>query len=324
MSAISHSKSNTLGDFTGTVTVFNSQGSTATAAATDLVRPGDWNSAHNVYLSISGAAGNTFGSSTASGTNVVLGFTDGMTGSMSTAAGGATIWFDAPSNPVVSDYFDPPSFWGQTIGSSVSNGNMTVRPMLVPYRVEASRFEHFASVTVGTAGNNSSCWIDATMAIGLYTLSNATKLNRLSDTTYGFTTSWNSNTGAGWSGITGVKAWTAPWNVTLTPGQYYLAYGLSTTNTGAGANTTNLAVSINMVGAGTHASMMNSSVWGAGVPFGVSSTNAGAMTAAWARFFGVVAGVTTSSAPATIDAANVSNTGVNLLKAPIVVRFRNV
>lgn len=47
-----HAKDLTIGDFTGTVTVFNSAGVTTTALATDLVRPVDWNSAHNVTLSV--------------------------------------------------------------------------------------------------------------------------------------------------------------------------------------------------------------------------------------------------------------------------------
>ena len=46
--ALYHVKSNTIADFTGTVTGFNSQGSTTTLAATNLVRPGDWNSAHTM------------------------------------------------------------------------------------------------------------------------------------------------------------------------------------------------------------------------------------------------------------------------------------
>jgi hypothetical protein len=46
MLSITHNKSNSLGDFTGTVTVFNSSGGSSTVAATDLVRPSDWNSNH--------------------------------------------------------------------------------------------------------------------------------------------------------------------------------------------------------------------------------------------------------------------------------------
>jgi hypothetical protein len=50
---ITHAKSNTIGDFTGTVTVFNSAGTTVTASATDLVRPVDWNSGHQFTVSLS-------------------------------------------------------------------------------------------------------------------------------------------------------------------------------------------------------------------------------------------------------------------------------
>ena len=86
--AISHIKSNTIADFTGTVTVFNSVGSTQTANATDLVRPIDWNSVHNFFQTISG---NTAGSSTMSGTNLVWAGGNNITLSNNTAAGAATI-----------------------------------------------------------------------------------------------------------------------------------------------------------------------------------------------------------------------------------------
>lgn len=50
-----HAKSNTIADFTGTITVGNSSGGTQTMMATDLVRPVDWNSSHNMTISLSGS-----------------------------------------------------------------------------------------------------------------------------------------------------------------------------------------------------------------------------------------------------------------------------
>lgn len=67
--AVSHVKSNTAANMTGTVTVFNSAGVTTTAAATDLMRPLDWNSAHNQFITL---GGNTLGASTLSGTNIEI------------------------------------------------------------------------------------------------------------------------------------------------------------------------------------------------------------------------------------------------------------
>lgn len=66
--SIGHVKSVTVADFTGTVTAFNSQGSTTTIAASDLARPSDWNSVHNQLYTLTG---NTTLGSTASGTNVI-------------------------------------------------------------------------------------------------------------------------------------------------------------------------------------------------------------------------------------------------------------
>lgn len=51
--SIQHAKNNTIADFTGVVTVGNSTGGTATANASDLVRPSDWNSEHNFSITMS-------------------------------------------------------------------------------------------------------------------------------------------------------------------------------------------------------------------------------------------------------------------------------
>ena len=50
---IQHSKTLTIADFTGTVTVGNSSGGTATVAASNIVLPSDWNSTHAISLSLS-------------------------------------------------------------------------------------------------------------------------------------------------------------------------------------------------------------------------------------------------------------------------------
>src|ERR1700739_4323479 len=91
--AVSHIKNLTIADFTGTVTVFGSDGNTLTDNATDIVRPSDWNSQHNQFITISG---NTAGASTLSGTNIVLAggnnitlSANGSTLTISAGAGGA-------------------------------------------------------------------------------------------------------------------------------------------------------------------------------------------------------------------------------------------
>lgn len=121
---ITHAKSNTLGDFTGTVTVFNSAGTTTTAVATDLVRPTDWNSGHAYTIAL-----------TASEVAPVFNFRDGLTSS--TAAGGISVgvgsdpWFQpfilintnsTLSSPGIGTwYLDGPYEFDQGIGSGQIN-----------------------------------------------------------------------------------------------------------------------------------------------------------------------------------------------------------
>lgn len=85
---VSHAKSDTIADFTGTVTVFNSAGATQTVVATNLVRPSDWNSNHNATLSL-----------TASELASIFNFGTGL--SSTTAAGGISVGFDSGA------YFEP-------------------------------------------------------------------------------------------------------------------------------------------------------------------------------------------------------------------------
>ena len=66
--SIKHAFSNTQLDAALTVTVWNGV-TTASVAATDLVRPSDWNGGHNQLFTLTG---NTNNASTASGTNVVF------------------------------------------------------------------------------------------------------------------------------------------------------------------------------------------------------------------------------------------------------------
>lgn len=67
--AVSHVFSSPVADKTGTVTNWDGA-TTASALATEQVRPSDWNSAHLQFMTVTG---NTVGQSTFSGTNIVIG-----------------------------------------------------------------------------------------------------------------------------------------------------------------------------------------------------------------------------------------------------------
>lgn len=105
-----HLKTNTIADFTGTVTVYNQTGGTNTVAASDLVRPSDWNSVHKMLLTF---GGNTTGNSTLSGTNIHIAGAGGV------SVGGSNGSF------VISGLSDP-GFLTTAALSNHSHGNPTL------------------------------------------------------------------------------------------------------------------------------------------------------------------------------------------------------
>lgn len=149
---VGHVKSNVVPDFTGTVTGYNSQGSTTTYAATDLVRPSDWNSVHSFNQSLSGQV--LGGATTASGTDLVFGFTNGMQASFSTvasAAGRVTLWFDGGT---------PLKGWHNNVPliSTATHSAQSIRWIIQPLQIEKNISFDFVRlpvtfITTGTETN---------------------------------------------------------------------------------------------------------------------------------------------------------------------------
>lgn len=128
--AVSHIKSDTIADFTGTFTGFNSQGSTTTIAATDIVRPSDWNSAHNQFYTLTG---NTTGNSTVSGTNVIWGATDGVQLSGSSNS----VWVrQAPQF-----YWEMPALGSTDQNLTVGAGSHFMEGFYLPYPMSFGRLQ---------------------------------------------------------------------------------------------------------------------------------------------------------------------------------------
>lgn len=227
MSALLHVKSDTIADFTGTITGFNSQGSTTTIAATNLVRPSDWNSAHNFFQTISG---NTLGSSTASGTNMVLGFTNGIQGSMSTAASVATLWVQ---NPVISGknpYKDLAVGTGQA-----GQGSLQLDPENLSAPVQ---FDRLVFGLVNTNSSNSSGSHTLSFWVGFYT-QNASTLSLLTSTSSS-TALTHSGTAGSYSLYSGHRHFTIPMTSTFTQGDYWFAFLSRTTSGGANGSYSNI------------------------------------------------------------------------------------
>lgn len=219
--AVSHIKSNTIGDFTGTITGFNSQGSTTTIAATNLVRPSDWNSAHNQFYTLSG---NTNNASTASGTNVVLQGVGGVTLIGSTA----TIGISAAA-PVTHKMFYPYDEAVQT-ATAIDQATLFINPLVVP-NVQLDRVGlrvNYSNATNSTGSVTISQWF------GVYT--------RTSDTLSLMHSTSNTNaltfsgTGGSWTLHSGARILTIPWTTTITQGDYWIGIGYRTTTANTNAS----------------------------------------------------------------------------------------
>jgi hypothetical protein len=262
MPAISHVKSNAVADWgAGAVTVFNSVGSTVTVDATNLVRPVDWNSAHNQYWTISS---NTSGdASTHSGTNLVFGGQGAMTMNLSTANGAATLWVNAPADAPMSEY-EPIQATAVLTNSTLGHLSIYMVPFYVDDEVYVSRVNFFVSVATSMSNDAATGSGGVTLSAAMYSrVSNSLdRITRLWSMSYPIKATQNSNTqlvmtnpvgildsaAVSTSGVSitdanastymrdlvaGYRVWAMPMNSTLAPGRYWMAVGNSLTSQNA-------------------------------------------------------------------------------------------
>jgi hypothetical protein len=223
--AVSHIKSNTIADFTGTITGFNSQGSTTTIAATNLVRPADWNSAHNQFYTLTG---NTTGNSTASGTNIIF------AGSGGISIGGSTGSIIISASPKVTrNGFNPYPDYVHTI-SQQGQGTLILDPEDFPDFV----FDRAIIPIYNTNSSNSSGSHTLSFWIGLYSKNNSTLSLHASASRSAALT--HSGTQGVYASFSGMRHFSIGWTTTITEGQYWIGFLSRTTSGGANGTYSNV------------------------------------------------------------------------------------
>jgi hypothetical protein len=247
--AVSHVFSNAIGDFTGTITGFNSQGSTTTIVGTNLVRPSDWNSAHNQFYTLTG---NTTGNSTASGTNVIF----AGSGPISVGGSTGTIIISAPAAATNSFYEIRRMAWNP-VATQFGSNQPLIYPIYVPNHLVISRWEGFISLSISTS-SNSSHGGTLSMIVGLYTRNASTlSLATSGSGTYAWTNTSNNST----SVLSGLKEVSAGLAATMTPGDYWLLVMSRTSTANAnwwtGSNVVNSMSSTNNAWSGRFMSASN-------------------------------------------------------------------
>jgi hypothetical protein len=231
MPAVVHAKSDTINDATGTVTFWDGA-TTASEIATNLVRPSDWNSGHNQLVTITG---NTLGSSTMSGTNIVYGASNGISLSASTAAGAATVWF-VGDEVVGTDGFNPyPDM--EFVTSTIGNGSLIFDPEEFPL----FQMDRVVIPIYNTNATNSSGSHTITQRVGLYTRNGST-LSLFGSTSQTFAIVHSGTLGI-YSSVSGLRLMTIPWTTTFNEGVYWIGYVSSTSSAGAAGTYSNLVLS---------------------------------------------------------------------------------
>lgn len=281
--SILHVKSDTIGDFTGTVTAFDSAGNAVSVAATDLVRPSDWNSVHNHKITLTG---NTFSNSTASGTNIIWagsgGISVGGSGasviiSGNTGGGGGSVNFSAgtTSNNLGSVVFSNSngvSFGlnGSTITGSISTSltNINVSAGAASANLSNLVFSNSNGVTFGLNGSTITATVQPGAAAGIAAIQAGTQT-----ATSGTVVFANSN-GISFA-MSGSSQITASYTVPSTAGL------ISAVNVSAGTTSNNLSAltfsNSNNVSFGLSGSVITASASGAGGAggVGIGITNSG-------------------------------------------------
>ena len=302
--AIFHAKSNTIGDFTGTVTVANSAGATTTAAATDLVRPVDWNSGHNLQFTL---GGNTSLNSTVSGTDIRI----HGGGNVVVVGSSGTLVISGPAGTLMSTVlapFDNKVPQGQS-SFSVGQNSLYIFPAHLESYVSADHLRMPVFVT-NSSSANASVQKGLTFAFGIYSKhsTNNTLLTQHYSTSYTIAASHNSNASWMLSLITAIGNSTSYSTVTassaglnlsnslhgnrelilpissiLPPGEWWWAIRASSSSAGAAGNVLNIShlgigvATYNRVGINTNST--NSAMYGQNLGMGVYSATTGALPA---------------------------------------------
>lgn len=206
------------------------------------------------------------------------------------------------------------SEWNNIVGLSLGgaaqgNSIVSIQPFSVEWPLVFSNIFVGASFAVGSQTNNSSAYLDL-FASGVIYSRNGSTLSSVASWSRTETQSWSSN---GTGTVAGMKAITATLaGTTLTPGNYWHAIHVSTTNSATGgANTTALGATCTMV-----------------VVYGISSNIAAfafwnGATNATQGFGSGLGAISTGATLATIPFSSITVTGTRALNAPVAFGLRN-
>ena len=236
--------------------------------------------------------GNTLGTSGTASNQVVFVGGNNVTLSQSTAAGGNTITISAGGLPTLSRWEYPDDVFA-SIGT-VPNGSLSIQHMYVPFNVSGSAAKIGGSFSASTNGLSGAATASISLWMGIYTLNGST-LSLASSGSTNNSVTWNGSAAGGVTGISGMRELTVPMNVNMTPGEYWVGAGVSS-SVNAGAATISLYGNNMVTNGGSNAICS---------PLGNSTLSRGAI------LFEGIYFLPASSGPSSMASGSINNTGAS-------------
>lgn len=210
---------------------------------------------------------------------------------------------------------------GFTNGGAIGNGTLSFQYYPCNYPVTATRLDLLLNQLIATAGTTATAAALYTAIGGVYSTfvsmdnsggtTGAVSLLSSGSATNSFT--WASNSAGNTNlSVSAIRPVSVPININMQPGEYYVGFGLSTTNSSVGLSTTALAWSLSIQAALTNQTAVN-------------YAEPSAATAAGANLWGAwgVYSAATSNLPNTVPTTAINQTGANALKGNFAFVMRN-
>lgn len=209
---------------------------------------------------------------------------------------------------------------GFTNGAAIGNGTLSFQYFPCAYPVGATRLDLLLNQLIATAGTTATAAALYTAIGGVYSTyvtsntagtTNAAQLLSAGSATGSFT--WASNSAGNTNlSVSAIRPVSVPVNIQMAPGEYLVAFGLSTTNSSVGLSTTALAWSLSIQAALTNQTAVNYAE-------PLAATNASSnLWGGWGVYTAA-----TGALPNTLPLTAIAQTGANALGGNYAFVMRN-
>ncbi len=158
------------------------------------------------------------------------------TGAVSISTNGSTISIGVPVQATLSRFVYPNEYLPLNTIAAVNN-SISFNYLTVPQNVSASQFRAIFSVSAGLSATTNTYALSA--SVGVYTRTGST-LSQASSGSQSWSGTFSTN---GTASIQGIREFTIPINIAMSPGEYWYAMGISSSSSNAAVGYSQFVVS---------------------------------------------------------------------------------